>query len=498
MTPGININRVVPPEKNLSQRAVIGGIWVFLLQVVQQLFNLARLMILARILSPQDFGLMGIALLSMTTLEAFSQTGFQQALIQKKNDIHSYLDSAWTFLILRGIILFSILYFIAPYSAIFFDTPDAKLIIQVIGLSVIIQAFTNIGVIHFQKELEFNKQFIYQLSGTLTDFVVAIIAVLLFGNVWALVFGLLAGKAAMLIASYLISPYRPHLSFDIDKIKELFGYGKWILGTSVLVFLVTQGDDILVGKLLSVTALGYYQMAYLISNLPATQITHVISQVTFPTYSKIQTNLPKLREAYLNVLQFTAFISVPISYLIFVLAPDFTLIFLGEKWIPMVSTIKILVFAGLIRSIQATTGPIFYALGKTKIDTKVQTIRFLVIAIFIYPFIIRWGLIGASLTVLISILSACITSILMLIKTIGLSAKEILDAIIYPLICGIISIPILMYLISLIYVEIVEFIGFSLIGILLYVILVIIIGTFFNYNIISNIKKIILSFKNDA
>ena len=136
-------------RQTLSRRAVRGGIWVFSLRIVQQLFNLGRLVILVRILAPHDFGLLGIALLTMATLETFSQTGFQQALIQKKQDIKSYLDAAWTVLILRGFILFAILYLIAPYAAIFFNAPEAKPIIQVIGLSTLLQAFTNIGVIYF-------------------------------------------------------------------------------------------------------------------------------------------------------------------------------------------------------------------------------------------------------------------------------------------------------------------------------------------------------------
>jgi len=279
---------------------------------------------------------MGIALLIMSTLDIFSQTGFQSALIQKKKDIKSYLDSAWTILILRGFILFAILFFIAPYAATFFNAPEAKHIIQVIGFSILFQAFTNIGVIYFQKELEFNKEFIYQFAGILADFIVAISAVLILKNVWALVFGLLAGNAAKCFVSYLIHPYKPHLSLSWDKVKELFNFGKWIFGSSILIFLITQGDDIFVGKLLGATALGFYQMAYRISNMPATEITHVISQVTFPPYSKLQDNLPKLREAYLKVLQLTAFLSFSIAGLIFILAPDFTKIFLGEKWMPMV------------------------------------------------------------------------------------------------------------------------------------------------------------------
>ena len=119
--------------------------------------------------------------------------------------------------------------------AVFFNTPGAKPIIKVIGFSILFQAFTNIGITYFKKELEFNKEFIYQFSGTLADFVVAVSAVLILKNVWALVFGLLAGNVVRCLVSYLIHPYRPHLSSDLGKAKELFGFGKWNPYTKKLV-----------------------------------------------------------------------------------------------------------------------------------------------------------------------------------------------------------------------------------------------------------------------
>ena len=390
------VNNLAKPGEGLSQRVVRGGLWVFSLRISERAFSLIRLIILARILAPRDFGLMGIALLTMATLDTFSQTGFQVALVQKKDNVYAYLDAAWTVLILRGFLLFAILFFIAPHAAIFFKAPQAKLIIQVIGFSVLLQAFTNIGVVYFQKELEFNKQFVYQLSGTLADFAVAISAVLILRSVWALVFGLLAGSTARFITSYLIHSYRPHFTSDLRKVKELFGFGKWILGSSILIFLITQGDDIFVGKLLGITMLGFYQMAYRISNMPATEITHVISQVTFPAYSKLQDNLPKLREAYLRTLQLTAFLSFPIAGLIFVLAPDFTKIFLGEKWMPMVPAMQILAIFGVLRALNATTGPIFQAVGKPSILTKVSLIQLIFLAAIIYPFMTSGELIGVS------------------------------------------------------------------------------------------------------
>ena len=488
-------NNLITPGETLSQRVVKGGFWVFFLRIVNRGFSLIRLIILARILAPSDFGLMGIALLTMSTLETFSQTGFQQALIQKKEDIKSYLNSAWTVLILRGFIIFIILYFIAPYAAIFFKAPEAKPIIRVIGFSILFQAFTNIGVTYFKKELEFNKEFIYQFSGTLADFIVAVTAVLILKNVWALVLGLLAGNSVRCIVSYLIHPYRPHLSSDLGKAKELFGFGKWIMGSSILVFLITQGDGIFVGKILGTTALGFYQLACRISNMPATEITHVISQVTFPVYSKLQDNIPKLREAYLKVLQVTTFLSFPIAGMIFVLAPDFTKIFLGEKWIPMVPAMQVLVFAGLIRSIMATTGPIFQAVGKPKIETKWQIVRLFVIFVLIYPFTVKWGIFGTSIVIFLSAFISTIGFSYRVIKVINCKLKEFSKIIALPPINGIIMMLVLTLLKeNLNNVGIWEFFLLISIGILNTIIIIYFFDKFLNYKIQLLIKSNLISF----
>ncbi len=485
------INNLARPGENLSESVVRGGFWVFLLRIVQQLFNLIRLVILTRILAPHDFGLMGIALLTMVTLETFSQTGFQQALIQKKEDIKSYLDSVWTVLILRGFILFAILYFIAPYAVIFFNTPEAKPIIQVLSLSFLLQSFENIGVVYFQKELEFNKQFIYQLSGTLADFVVAVSAVLILRNIWALVFGLLAGNVARCFVSYLIHPYRPHLSSDLWKAKKLFGFGGWILGSSILVFLITQGDDIFVGKLLGATVLGFYQMAYRISNMPATEITHVISQVTFPAYSKLQDDIPKLREAYLKVLQFTAFLSFPIAGLIFVLSPDFARIFLGEKWMPMVPAMQMLALWGVLRAIGATSSPILQAIGKPKVNTMVQLSTLIVFAILIYPFSAKLGILGTSLALVLTGLVNNLIRAPLAIKYTTCGTWNFCRMIIFPVICTTIMVSFI-FILKMYWanpIGIYEFLAFIVLGILLYSGIVYLFDEYLGYRLCPTAKE---------
>ena len=489
-------NNLITPGGTLSQRVVKGGFWVFFLRIVNRSVSLIRLIILARILSPSDFGLLGIALLTMSTLETFSQTGFQQALIQKKEDIKSYLDASWTALILRGFILFVILYFIAPYAAIFFNSPQAKPIIQVIGFSMLFGAFTNIGVIYFRKELEFNKEFVYQFTGTLVDFIVAISAVFILRNVWALVLGMLAGNIVRCLMSYLIHPYRPRLNFDLEKIKELFGFGKWILGSSILVFLLTQGDDIFVGKLLGTTALGFYQMAYKISNMPATEYSHLVAMVTFPAYSKLQDNLSKLKEAFLKVLQLTAFLSIPIAGGIFILAPDFTKIFLGAKWMPMVPAMQVLALYGMLRAIGATTGVIFMAVGKPEIRTKIQSAQLVLLVILIYPLTMRWGILGASMAVTAYALIFNFVAVYKVLNIVNSDFKKPVKMMILPLIGTTIMIFSIFIIKTFIFnnANIIPLLLLIIIGISVYLLITYIFDVFFNYRNKQLIQEQIVNF----
>ncbi len=484
------IKRFLSPGETLSQQVVRGGFWVFAIRIVSRLFSLARTIVLARLLAPKDFGLFGIALLAMSALETFSQTGFQQALVQKKRAIRPYLDTAWTVQAIRGAALAFILFGIAPYVAVFFGERTAAALLRVLGLSMLFQGFANIGVVYFQKELEFHKQFVYQLSGTLVDLVVAITAALLLRNAWALVFGLLAGNLVRTVASYLIHPYRPRLRLEGARAKELYDFGRWILGSSVLVFLTTQGDDIFVGKLLGVTALGFYQLAYRISNMPATEITHVISQVTFPTYSKLQDDLSKLREGYLKVLQVTVFISAPLAGMIFVLSREFTHLFLGEKWMPMVPAVQALVLAGLVRSVVATTGPVFQGVGKPQIETKGHILRLSVLAISIYPLTVRWGIVGASVSVFLSILVSAIGFSYMTVRITKCGIREFSKAVVPPLINALIMIW-LIYLLK-IKVGAVGILGFTLlaaIGGVSYLAVASLLDRFSNYRMHSLIRE---------
>jgi O-antigen/teichoic acid export membrane protein len=390
------------------------------------------------LLAPEDFGLLGIAFLSIYTLETFSETGFQSALVQKKTDINPYLDTAWTVCAIRGAILFGLLFLAAPFIAEFFGSPQATLIIRVIGVTILLSGFKNIGVIFFQKDLEFNKEFSYQFSGTLTNFGMSIVLAFTLRNVWALVWSGLAASFVQLFMSYIVHPYRPRLRFEKAKFDQLFRFGKWVMGQSIVIFLITQGDDIFVGKMLGITALGFYQMAYLISNLCATEITHVISSVTFPAYSKMQDDIERIKQACLMVLRLTCIISFPLAAGIFILAPTLTQYILTEKWMPMVSALQVMCGFGVMRSIGATFGPAYRALGRPDIPLRVNITHLLCLCLIIYPLGVKWQLFGIAVGITLAMFVSLLLTSLKIISLLEMDFVDLLKPVITPFMatCG--------------------------------------------------------------
>lgn len=478
------------PGESLSSRAVKGGFWVFSLRITDRVFQLIRTIILARLLSPKDFGLFGIALLVLSMLETFTESGFQHALIQKKGETRIFLDTAWTIGLIRGFTIAAIVFFLAKPASVFFDAPTAEPILRVIGASIILHSLTNIAALYFQKELEFQKYFKYQFIGTIVDVAVAITSALLLKSVWALVFGLLAGNLARCIMSYIIEPYKPKISFKISQAKDLFSFGKWVLGSNIVAFLVVQGDDFFLGKVLGATALGFYQMAFQFANLPASEIG-LLSRVAFPTYSKLQDNLSKLKGAYLKMVRFVAFLTIPLTGGMFILAPQFTQIFLGEKWMLMVMALRILAISVMIKTIVATGSALYNAVGRPKFSFITILSTLMVLAAFIYPLTMLWGLTGTACAVLISY---CITGPIRFFynfRVAGIKARDYRGVFLPPLIGTVIMVSVIYVLgMFLNQFRLVGFLISVVIGIAIFLGFIFLIQNILNYTVLKDIKFI--------
>jgi lipopolysaccharide exporter len=400
------LKSLITPGQKLSQRVVFAGFWIVASRVCARALGVLRIIVLARLLAPEAFGLVAVGLLAIDLVYAFTRTGFSQSLIQQKGDIRDYLDTAWVMNIMRGLVLAVILFGAAPLIAGFFDAPEARSIVQVMAALVLIQGFGNPGTIYLSKELEIHKRFVLEISQVLVDLVVSITAAVLLRNAWALVFGALAANVTELVVSYLIQPYRPRIRFDWAKAKTMFHFGKWLTLSSWFAYFSGRGDSIVIGKMMGTVSLGLYQMARRVSDLFSQDIINSTMDVAFPAYSKLQDNIPKLRQAFLLSLETLASIVLPVGVVIFLLAPDFTPVILGEQWIPSVPAMRFLGLAAAIQCLLSTGKSLFYSLRRPALDFGMNQISIVVMFALFFPLIKQYGLQGAAIAVLLGTVSA--------------------------------------------------------------------------------------------
>jgi len=420
-------------SRTLGHQVVTGAVWVYSLQLAIRGLSLIRTWILARLLAPEDFGIVGIATLATGILDVFSQTGFDRALIQKKELDKDYLDTAWTVSMMRGAVLCLILFLLAPIIAKFYHVPGASPIIRIVGLSFLAKGLNNIGVIFLSKELRFGRKFFYDVSVALLGFFVTIPLAFILRNEWALVWGLVTQFMARLIGSYIVDAYRPRMRLNLVETRELYSYGIWVFASAVVSFLARQGDSLVLPRILDTTVFGLYTMAFNIADLPANQVG-VVSRVLFPTYSKLQGDLSKLRQYYLRSMRLISFLSVPACGGIFVLADPIVHI-LGDKWTSIVPVIRILSLSTMIRTIGSPHVSAFNALGRPHLSFWMMFVRALALAMGVYPLTMwtGWGMSGTATAVL---LSSCVSYLIIaysLYKIMDIDMYDWIEALLTPI-----------------------------------------------------------------
>lgn len=391
-----------------GQRIIRAGIISFLERVIIKSLSIVRTIIIARLLFPNDIGLFGLASLVLTTVEVFFQTGFNAAIIQSQDDVEKHLDSVWTVNVIRGLSLFTLVYFVAPFAAIFFNNVQAIVYIRVLAALFLIQGFENIGILLYHKELRFHKQFLYDVLGPVIQIVVVIIAASILHNTWALIIGALIGRASFLVLSYIYHPFRPRFRFDLTGARHLFKFGKWIALTGILSYFVGQGDSLTIGRLLTPSDLAYYSMAFALGTLPATEVVNAMGDIFFPLYANIKNDLERLKSAFLRISRVIYSLMIPACVGILVLSRPIVHFVYGERWLPMVPILTVVVFYGLIRSFEYLANPLLQGIGKPHTTLINLLLQALVMFSIIVPLTIRYGAVGTAWAMLIGLLVAVI------------------------------------------------------------------------------------------
>jgi len=423
-------------KESLTTRVVKGAGWVFLGKVAGRGMQMLKLIILARLLAPEDFGLFGIVMLALAILETFTQTGFDTALIQRKGDIGEYLDTAWTVQVIRRLILAAVLFSGAPLVGWFFNEARAVPLMRLMSLSVALSGFVNIGIVYFQKELQFHRQVAYNVLSEVVGLTVGIVLAYRLRNVWALVWAGVAAAGARSVLSYVLHPYRPRPKLDPTHARQLFRFGRWVLGSSVMIYAGMYLDNLMVGKLLGTAALGFYAMAYRLSLLPLEETTYAVSGVLLPGYAKVQNDRRRLQRVYERAVALTGLLSVPACLGMVLLARPTVRLVLGEQWLPVVLPIQLLAFAQLIKSVASTGSSFFLGSGRHQYEFYAQVARVIGLVACIVPAILLFGLEGAALAVVVSALSMFAAYFYCLGRVLDRPTRVLGRALIPPLVGG--------------------------------------------------------------
>ena len=486
------------PSGSVIDRAVKSGVWEGGMNSLNRVIQLLKVAVLAQLLPPKEFGILGIGFLTLAVFESFSQLGIDAALIQQEDEnVDTYLNTTWVLQILRGLVLTGTIFVLAPYFADWFGEPRATNVIRALGVGPLLLGLKNPGVVYFRKNLQFHLRFVQILSGTVVNFLTAVAFGVLLGNVWALVAGSVVGNVVSVVVSFLLHDYRPAIEFDRDLALELADFGKWVFGNSIASFLHKQGDDIFVGWFLGATPLAFYQMAYRFSNAPATELTNVIGKVTFPSLSQVQNNSQKLRNGYFRTLRFSVFLAFPVAVGIVLVADPFVRVFLGNEWLPTVPVLQALAIWGGIRVLGSGNGSVWYTLSRPDLSLKMSFLRIFVIALGIFPAATRFELIGVSgVIILAGAVTAPVEAYITLNMVDG-SVRRYLRNLFHPMVgCGIMAGTLLLLERWVLFpAPLVELVVFVLVGAVTYFLYSYVAVRVLEYRIVDDLDTIKRSFE---
>lgn len=386
-----------------KQNAFKGFSWMGLLRVSTRVIAFIRLAILARILTPAQFGVFGVATLLLSFLEVLSETGINVFLIQKKDESDKYISSAWVVSILRGILIATLLVILAPFISKFFNSPDSYKVILLIALVPFIRGFINPSIINIQKNIQFHKEFYLRTTLLVVDASVAIIVAFFTKSAESMAYGLIISAFVEVILSFVFMKPWPKFTRDINKMKHIINRGWSITLTGIFSYFSENLDNIVVGRMLGTESLGIYQSAYKISTLTISEVVEVTNKVTFPVYSKLSEDKDRLFRAFKKVFLSSSGIAIILGLGIYIFAEQIVLILLGSNWVAAIPVVKVLAIYGIFRAIFGNFSAVFLALEKQNYVAFMTFIRSITLAILIIPLISLYGMIGAGFAMLLSI-----------------------------------------------------------------------------------------------
>lgn len=367
---------------------------------------MVKMYFLARLLSPEAFGLFSLTAITLGITESITQTGINVTILQSKQPVKNFIDTAWVIAIIRGFVIGIIMLLMGLFMQNFYQEPQLLMLIAVAALIPIIKGFINPYIVVMHKEMRFFQDSLYRFSLVFVESLAAVILGFLTHSVWALVIALIIGAIYEVIISFIFFKLKPKFAYLKSKGRTILSNAKWLSLSTVFNYLNERADDFILGKIFGTHLLGIYHNAYALSHKANYDFSKSAHHSTLPAFTKLADSPLRLQRAFyrslLALIALISFISAPL-----ILFPDFFVeLVLGEQWLAVIPLLRPLIFAGIIQSISNQS----YALFLARKQYKVLNLHLFTSLSLMVLLIIWWGsthqLLGAVYGILVSRLIA--------------------------------------------------------------------------------------------
>lgn len=362
-------------ETKIKNKAVRGMAWTGIERLGTQVIQFVIGIIIARVLLPRDYGLIGMLAIFMGIAQAFLDSGFSNALIQKKDRNAVDYSTVFYFSIVIGCILYVILFLSAPYIAKFYHQPILTLIIRVYMLTLVINGLAIVHTAKLTINLDFKSQAIISIISIICSGSVGIFLAYNNYGVWALVWQGITSALIKAILTWIFCKWIPLLKFSNDSFRRLFSFGSKLLVSSLINNIYSNISTLVIGKVFQASDLGFFTRANQFCQLPTQTITNVVLKVNFPILSQLQDDNEKLLSAYTSLLRTPVYLLYPVLFGLSLLSKPLIIILLGEKWIEASYLIPILAFGCLWDPLTNVNLNLLYVKGRSDLVMKLEFIK---------------------------------------------------------------------------------------------------------------------------
>lgn len=359
-------------EKSLKEKTIAGMFWSSVGRFGTMALSFVSNLILARLLMPSDFGVIGMLHVFIAVSGVFVTAGFGSALIQKKTPTHIDYTSVFWWNLAAAIVFYWILFFSGPLIARFYEMPELCPVLRVLSLSLIIHAFSIVQSNQLRKQLRFRELSMRSLGAAFLGTIVGIIMAFKGFSYWSLVAATLVSSFAGVLLLWKLSSWRPSWEFSVQSLKELFAFGFLMALSSLVETVYTNLQSLIIGKWYSPKDLGYYTQARKLEDVPTQSLSHIVNQVSFPVFSSLQDEKERLVATMRQNAKAINYVNFPLMALLIVIARPLITLLYGAKWEISIPYFQILCISSLVFSMNTLNTNIIKSLGKGKLYFWVQ------------------------------------------------------------------------------------------------------------------------------